>query len=107
MNDEIQFALSPPIATITLNRPEDRNRLMLANLRRLEEIVAQLHAAADIHCVIVTGTGDEFFSAGLLNPDLRAALGKDEVLEIVFLANRIFDAIDYRFGSAPGSGRVA
>jgi enoyl-CoA hydratase/carnithine racemase len=44
--------------------------------------------------VIFTGAGDTFFSAGLLNPDIRASLAKEEVLEIVFLANRVYDAIE-------------
>lgn len=94
MADEIQLDLSPPVATIVLNRPEDQNRLMLANLQRLEGITRQLGTNDDIHAIIVTGAGDEFFSAGLLNPDIRGSLAKDEVLEIVFLANRVFDAIE-------------
>ena len=94
MDDEIQLDLLPPVAIVTLNRPGDCNRLMLANLQRLEKITAQLAIAADIHAIIVTGAGDEFFSAGLLNPEIRGRLSKDEVLEIVFLANRVFDAIE-------------
>ena len=94
MDDEIHLDLAPPIATITFNRPDDQNRLMLANLQRLEEIIELLSSADDVHAIIVTGAGEEYFSAGLLNPDIRASLSKDEVLEIVFLANRVYDAIE-------------
>lgn len=94
MEDQIQLDLSPPIATITLNRPDDQNRLMLENLERLGEITEQLGGADDIHAIIITGAGDDFFSAGLLNPDIRGSLAKEDVLEIVFLANRVYDAIE-------------
>jgi enoyl-CoA hydratase/carnithine racemase len=65
-----------------------------ASLQRLEEIVEQFRDADDVHAIIIAGAGDEFFSAGLLNPEIRASLSKDEVLEIVFLANRVYDAIE-------------
>ncbi len=94
MNAEIDLASTPPVATVTINRPDDQNRLMLENLQELEKITAQLAGSEDIHAVIFTGAGDAFFSAGLLNPDIRASLPKEKVLEIVFLANRVYDAIE-------------
>lgn len=94
MNAEIDLASTPPVATVTINRPDDHNRLMLENLQELEKITAQLAGSEDIHAVIFTGAGDAFFSAGLLNPNIRASLAKEKVLEIVFLANRVYDAIE-------------
>ncbi|NKB50133.1 MAG: enoyl-CoA hydratase [Alphaproteobacteria bacterium] len=91
---EIQLIIDAPIATVTINRAEDENRLTRANLERLGEIANILQASDDVQAVLITGTGDDFFSAGLLNPVIRAAMSKDEVLETVILANTVFDAIE-------------
>lgn len=94
MTDEIAFEIQGSVASITLNRPDQQNRLAAEHLERLGQIVAEIESSEVIHAVLVTGAGTEFFSAGLLNPEIRAALPKEEVLEIVFLANRIFDALE-------------
>lgn len=93
-SEEIVLELDAPTATIVLNRPEERNRLTRENIERLGEIVEAVGSDNSIHAVVVTGSGDEWFSAGLLNPEIRGSLPKEEVLEIVFLANRVFDAIE-------------
>lgn len=90
---EIILAKTPPVATITLNRPDDLNRLTPDSMALLGEMVDDIGADSKIHAVVVTGAGDAMFSAGLLNPDIRAAMSKEDVLEFVFLANRIFDAL--------------
>lgn len=81
------------MATITLNRPDDLNRLTPEAMALLGPTVDDIGADPEIHAVVVTGAGDDMFSAGLLNPDIRAAMSKEDVLEFVFLANRIFDAL--------------
>ena len=93
-SNEIQLEIDAPIATITINRADDENRLTRANLERLGKIAEILNSANDVQAVLVTGSGDDFFSAGLLNPVIRASLSKDEVLETVVLANNVFDAIE-------------
>ncbi len=90
----IVLDLAPPIATITIDRTADQNRFWRIDMERLGEIVAALGADETVHAVIVTGAGDEFFSAGLLNPEIRGSLPKDEILDFVFLANRVFDAVE-------------
>ena len=85
---------APPVATITIDRPGDQNRLRREDMERLGEIVAQLGNDDTIHAVIITGAGEDFFSAGLLNPEIRASLPKDEILDFVFLANRVYDAVE-------------
>ena len=91
---EIQLVVDAPIATITINRADDENRLTRANLQRLGEIAETLKFSDDVQAVLVTGTGGDFFSAGLLNPAIRASLSKDEVMETVMLANNVLDAIE-------------
>ena len=94
MSSDIQLAEDGAVATITLNRPDDQNRLMLEHLEELGDIADQLASADHIHAVIVTGAAEAFFSAGLLNPDIRGALDKEDVLKIVFKANEVYDAFE-------------
>ena len=93
-SEEIVVERTPPTARITIERPAEQNRLSRANLERLGEIVEALTADGDVHAVVLTGAGDDFFSAGLLNPAIRASLTKDEVIDTVRLANRVFDALE-------------
>ena len=92
--EEITFTIDAPLATIAINRADDENRLTRANLERLGEIAETLAASGDVQAVLITGTGGDYFSHGLLNPAIRASLSKDEVLETVVLANNVFDAIE-------------
>ena len=94
MSDEIAFRSDPPIATIVLNRPDDDNRLRQAEIAQLGEIAESLRGDPSVHAVVVTGGGGDYFSAGLLNPEIRASLSKDEVVTFVLEANRVFDAIE-------------
>lgn len=91
---EIVLDAAPPIATVTINRADDENRLTRDNLERLGAIAAELTARDDIHAVLITGAGGEIFSHGLLNPAIRARMSKDQVVETVMLANTVFDAIE-------------
>ena len=89
----VSFDIDGAVATITIDRPDEMNRFRPEDLARLGEIVEQLRGEHGVHAVIVTGVG-ELFSAGLLNPEIRASLPKEGVLDIVFLANRVFDALE-------------
>ena len=91
---EIALDIDAPIATITIDRADDENRLTRANLERLGEIAETLKASDDVQAVLITGAGGEFFSHGLLNPVIRASLSKDDVLETVVLANTVFDSLE-------------
>ena len=44
--------------------------------------------------MVITGSGSEFFSMGILNPAVRASYTKEEILELVRIANRLYDAIE-------------
>jgi len=91
---EIVLEIEAPIATVTINRADDENRLTRANLERLGEIAETLKTSGDVQAVLITGAGGDHFSHGLLNPAIRASLSKDAVLETVVLANNVFDAIE-------------
>lgn len=80
--------------TITIDNAQGQNRLPRSTLSALERIAAQLQEDDGVHVVVVTGAGTQFFSSGILNPVLRASLSKSEIISLVRLANRAFDALE-------------
>jgi enoyl-CoA hydratase/carnithine racemase len=94
MDEDLRVTRAGPIATVFLDRPQEQNRLTEAALRKLLALADELAASATVHVLVIRGAGDAWFSAGILNPVLRAALGKEAVLDLVRLANRVFDAVE-------------
>jgi enoyl-CoA hydratase/carnithine racemase len=80
--------------TITLDRPGDQNRLTRDVLLTLQSLVDGLGADEETQAVVITGSGSEFFSMGILNPVVRASYTKAQILELVRTANRLYDAIE-------------
>src|SRR5215831_7466135 len=80
--------------TITLDRPADQNRLTRDVLLALQALVDRLAGDEDAQAVVITGSGTEFFSMDILNPVVRATYTKQEILELVRTANRLYDAIE-------------
>jgi enoyl-CoA hydratase/carnithine racemase len=60
------------IAVLTLDRPEALNAIDNALLAALHDALDQLEADADLRGILITGTGDRAFSAGM---DLRERAG--------------------------------
>ena len=56
--------LSPPIARVTLHRPEKRNALSSAEWLGLRELAAQIAADPAIRVALLQGSGEAAFSAG-------------------------------------------
>src|SRR6058998_1309284 len=82
------------VLTITLDRPGDQNRLTREVLLTLQGIADELAGDDQIQAVVITGSGSEFFSMGILNPAVRASYTKEEILDLVRIANRLYDAIE-------------
>jgi enoyl-CoA hydratase/carnithine racemase len=82
------------VLTVTLNRPDDQNRLTRDVLLALEELVHALAGDEETQAVVLTGAGRDFFSMGILNPAVRAGYTKPEILELVRTANRVYDALE-------------
>lgn len=53
-----------PVATVTINRPAQRNAISLDMWVQLAQVLRELDADRDIRCVVITGAGEEAFSAG-------------------------------------------
>ncbi len=92
--EEVRVARDGRAMTITLDRPGDQNRLTRDVLLALQGIVERLREDEETQAVVITGSGAEFFSMGILNPVIRASYTKDQILEMVRTANRLYDAIE-------------
>jgi uncharacterized protein (TIGR03083 family) len=78
MSDELVTERRGPVLIVRLNRPEARNALNPALMRGIGAAVNEAEADPEIRAVVVTGTGDRAFCAGL---DLRSfAAGEQEGL---------------------------
>jgi enoyl-CoA hydratase len=82
------------IVSMVLDGPDEDNRLTPEVLRSLETHLAALQEDGEAQVVLITGAGERFFSAGILNPAIRASYTKEQVLAIVRLANRVYDALE-------------
>lgn len=82
MND-IRIEFEPPIVRVILNRPEKHNAVSGAMWTALSSIAADLETRNELRAAILTGAGQEAFSAGadiaemesnLANPDRMQAM---------------------------------
>jgi enoyl-CoA hydratase/carnithine racemase len=53
-----------PVATVTINRPAQRNAISFTMWTQLTELMRQLDSERDTRCVVIAGAGEEAFSAG-------------------------------------------
>lgn len=56
----VLYEVEDHIATITLNRPDNRNSMTPDVLEGLREAVAKVRADAEVRCVVITGRGKSF-----------------------------------------------
>ena len=63
-NGYILLRNDSPVATVTLNRPEQRNAISFAMWTELTALLRRLDADREVRCVVLTGAGDTAFSAG-------------------------------------------
>ena len=64
MNDHIILDSNSPVATVTFNRPSQRNAISFDMWHRFSEIMKELDADRDVRAIVITGAGGEAFSAG-------------------------------------------
>lgn len=92
--EEVIFTTAERVASLTINRQDDENRMTPDVLERLGAIADKLANDFETQVVIITGAGSSFFSAGMLHPKVRAKLTKEQILGTVRLANSVFDRIE-------------
>ncbi|MEO1496157.1 MAG: enoyl-CoA hydratase/isomerase family protein [Planctomycetota bacterium] len=59
-SDVIQLRVDPPVATITLNRPDARNALTRSMIAELRVALSDLHAEKRVRAVVLAARGDAF-----------------------------------------------
>ena len=64
MAEDILLDIQDGIATITLNRPDQRNAMNYGMWRAIGDICPDLERDPTVRVVVVTGAGEEVFSAG-------------------------------------------
>jgi enoyl-CoA hydratase len=64
MADELLYDVREGVATLTLNRPEQRNALNGELLSALVDGVKRARDDDDVRCLVLTGAGDKVFCAG-------------------------------------------
>lgn len=76
-DEPVLVGLYDHVMVITINRPEARNAINLAVCEALGEALEAAERNIDVRVVIVTGAGDEAFSAGA---DLKAFARGEELI---------------------------
>lgn len=80
---ELLTDIHPPIARVTLNRPEKRNAITGAMWQGLHALAGQIGADASIKVVLLSGAGSEAFSAGADIAEMRTQLADPAGLRTV------------------------
>src|SRR6266566_8964711 len=91
---DVRVERADRVLTLTFDRPGDQNRLTRDVLLTMQGIADDLRDDDEIQAVVVTGSGSEFFSMGILNPAVRASYTKEQIIDLVRIANRLYDAIE-------------
>ena len=64
MTGHVKLDYQNPVSTVTLNRPDQRNAISFAMWGELSDLFAKLDADRDVRAVVITGAGEDAFSAG-------------------------------------------
>lgn len=111
----IKYAVAGPIATITLDRPEQANALRLEMIDQFDAALRAAHRDSEVKVIILEGSGDNFsagfdFSGGLAHFDLEGAgapdPGKDMQMVTDALQSYIPKFMGLYRGSKPSIAKV-
>ena len=89
----IDVSTNGPIATITINNPDELNALDVAHLRDLVAAFEGLAARTDVRVVLLTGAGQRAFVAGA-NIKRMSVMSKAEAKEFGDLGHAVARAIE-------------
>jgi enoyl-CoA hydratase len=88
MADELLYEVRDGVATVTLNRPDQRNALNGELLSALVEAVKWARDDDQVRCVVLTGAGDKVFCAGA---DLGGFAAEVSLIEKHFASDLFLD----------------
>ncbi|MFW5918196.1 MAG: enoyl-CoA hydratase/isomerase family protein, partial [Haloferacaceae archaeon] len=83
MSDPVLLDVTDGVATITLNRPDNRNALSEELSTAIVEAVDEAEARDDVRCLVVTGTEGTFCAGGDVNSMLELLNDQAELHEAV------------------------
>ena len=89
MSEHLRLDLDDRRATITIERPDKRNMLALADLDRFRALLDEVDGAPEVRTLVVTGAGEKAFSAGFAHGDVATTDWRDNPIEK--LTNRLED----------------
>jgi enoyl-CoA hydratase len=89
----IEYEPSNAVAVVRLNRPEKLNALSREMIRELSNLFTNLNSQPDLRAIILTGTGDKAFCAGIDITE-QPGVGDDQALEISELGKTLFNQIE-------------
>ena len=80
---ELITDIHPPVARVTLNRPDKRNALSSAEWQGLRAVAAQLAADPSLRAVLLQGAGEAAFSAGADIAEMQRNLGDPARMQVI------------------------
>ncbi len=89
MSRHLRLDIDGQRATITLDRPEKRNMLEIADLARLIELLERVDEAPGVRVLVVTGAGERAFCSGYAHGEVLTTDWRDNPLEAAI--NRLED----------------
>ncbi|HEX9744345.1 MAG TPA: enoyl-CoA hydratase-related protein [bacterium] len=94
INKSIIVEIDPPVAKVTLNRPDARNALNPQMLQEIIEALKLVEQAGSVRALVITGTGDVFCAGG----DIKWFMGlrdksREEVIEEVSIISECMVAL--------------
>jgi enoyl-CoA hydratase/carnithine racemase len=95
VNNDILYSKKGHVGYITLNRPQEGNRIDLSMSRELEAICQQIKGDEDIYLTIINGVGGHFCSgAEIINNDFEAGFSQNPAEALAALDCPVIAAID-------------
>jgi len=83
MSDVLHLAYDGPVATVTLDRPAKHNLLEIADMGAFCALLDEIDAREDIRVVMLTGSGERTFCAGVDLGEVRETDWSTNPLEVL------------------------
>ena len=96
MSDHLRLEFEGHRATITIERPDKRNMLEVADLNHFRALLDDVDSASEIRVLVVTGAGEKAFSAGFAHGEVETTDWRDNPIEK--LTNRLEEEAEALIG---------
>ncbi len=83
MSDPVLLDVEHGIATITLNRPDNRNALSAEMSAAIIDAIDEVESVPDVRCLVITGQDGSFCAGGDINAMVALMSGQTELHEAI------------------------